>query len=85
MAAALAAARRPLLVVGGSAWSERGIADLRAFADAWRLPVACAFRRQDIFDNNAPNFVGHMSLGMSPALQAMIGEADVILSVGSRP
>ncbi|GFN28450.1 thiamine pyrophosphate protein [Achromobacter denitrificans] len=84
VAAALAAARRPLLVVGGSAWSERGIADLRAFADAWRLPVACAFRRQDIFDNNAPNFVGHMSLGMSPALQAMIGEADVILSVGSR-
>lgn len=84
VAVALTKAQRPLLVVGGSTWSDRGIADLRAFSDVWQLPVACAFRRQDIFDNNAPNFVGHMSLGMSTALQDMIKDADLVLSVGSR-
>ncbi|WP_233272802.1 thiamine pyrophosphate-binding protein [Paraburkholderia acidisoli] len=82
--AELKSAQRPLVVVGGSTWTGQGIEDIRAFARAWNVPVACSFRRQDIVDNNDPQYVGHMSLGMSPMLKEMVASADVIVSLGSR-
>ncbi|MVW71660.1 thiamine pyrophosphate-binding protein [Bordetella sp. 15P40C-2] len=81
---ALSAAERPLLIVGGSNWSAAACADLRAFASSWNLPVASAFRRQDLLDNEDPQYVGHMSLGMSPALRALVQESDLILAIGTR-
>ncbi len=54
----LARAERPLLIAGGSGWSVEACADLRRFAEAWQLPVACAFRYQDSFDNEHPLYAG---------------------------
>ena len=39
------------MIVGGSGWTTRACADLRASSTANALPVACAFRNQDLFDN----------------------------------
>src|SRR3546814_9644336 len=64
----LARARRPLVVLGGSGWTEAACADLSSFIDAWDLPVACSFRRQDLFDNRDRHYVGDLSPGMNPAL-----------------
>lgn len=77
-------AKNPLVIVGGSNWSETACSDLKMFLQRWNLPAACAFRRQDIIDNELPNYVGHLSLGMSPALQNMVEHADVLLVIGTR-
>ncbi|WP_194711098.1 thiamine pyrophosphate-binding protein [Noviherbaspirillum soli] len=84
LAAELAKARRPLVIVGGSNWSAQAAADLAEFAAAWNLPVACAFRRQDIMDNRNGQYAGHMSLGINPRLAERVRQADLVLAVGTR-
>jgi acetolactate synthase-1/2/3 large subunit len=84
IAQALRAAQRPLVIVGGSNWSGEACASLSSFAQAWDLPVACSFRRQDVLDNTNAQYVGHLSLGMNPALKQMVADADVILAIGTR-
>jgi acetolactate synthase-1/2/3 large subunit len=51
----LAASRRPLLLCGGTGWTTPATADLRALAEASRLPVAVSFRGQDLLDNRSPS------------------------------
>ncbi len=84
LSALLVRAERPLVIAGGANWSEAAAADLRDFAQAWNLPVAAAFRRQDIFDNRHPNYAGHMSLGINPGLAQRIRDADLVLAIGTR-
>lgn len=80
----LSQAERPLVLVGGGAWSEAGIEDLRAFAAANGLPIAVTFRRQDLIDNSDPHYVGHVGLGIDPHLAERIRSADLILAIGPR-
>ena len=44
------AAKRPLVIAGGSGWSPQSAQLLQDFAQKWQLPVANAFRFQDCFD-----------------------------------
>ena len=80
----LAAAERPMMLVGGSGWSDAACRDITSFARANDLPVCCSFRRQDIVDNRMPCFVGDLGTGASPALVARVKEADLLLAVGAR-
>src|SRR5438067_1678861 len=80
----LAGASRPLVIVGGSGWSAGACADLARFAEANALPVACAFRNQDLFDNRHPNYAGDVGIGINPKLAARVREADVLLVIGER-
>ncbi|TCJ39771.1 thiamine pyrophosphate-binding protein [Parafrankia sp. BMG5.11] len=82
--ALLATAERPLLVLGGSQWSAQGLADLTRFVEASGIPVTCGFRRQDLFDNRHPQYVGESALGINPRLKARWREADLIVAVGTR-
>ncbi|MGZ9033180.1 MAG: thiamine pyrophosphate-dependent enzyme, partial [Rhodospirillales bacterium] len=77
-------ARRPLLLVGGGGWTLEARADLQAFAVANGLPVCCAFRRHDVFDNADPLFVGELGIGANPALVARVKAADLVIAVGTR-
>ncbi len=77
-------AQRPLVVVGGSGWSDAARADLLAFVAAHDLPVAAAFRRHDILDNRHPAFVGELGLGVDPVLAARARDADLVLAIGTR-
>ncbi len=81
---ALAKAERPLVVPGGSLWSQQAADDLARFAGRWGLPVAVPFRRQGHIDNAHPNYVGDLGVGMNPALGQALEGADCILSLGSR-
>ena len=81
---ALAGAERPLVVVGGGGWSAQAAADLQAFAEASRLPVATSFRRQDYVDNTSASYAGVLTVGHDPALARRLREADLLLVVGSR-
>jgi acetolactate synthase-1/2/3 large subunit len=84
LAAELAKADRPLLIVGGANWSEQACADFAEFAKAWNIPVACSFRRQDLFDNRRQQYAGHLSLGVNPKLAERVRQADLIVAVGTR-
>jgi acetolactate synthase-1/2/3 large subunit len=80
----LAAADRPMMLVGGSGWSDQACRDIAQFAGANDLPVCCSFRRQDIVDNRLPCFVGDLGTGASPSLVRRVKEADLLLAVGAR-
>lgn len=84
LVAALESARRPLVLVGGGGWRDADCAALTRFAEANHLPVACAFRRQDLIDNRSPAYVGDFGTTVSPALLAGIREADLLLVVNAR-
>lgn len=80
----LAAAKQPLLLLGGSGWSAAGREAIERFAVQNALPVACAFRRQDLFDNRHPQYVGEVGIGINPELARAVREADLLLAVGTR-
>jgi acetolactate synthase-1/2/3 large subunit len=80
----LAASERPIMLVGGSGWSDRAASDIARFAEANDLPVCCSFRRQDIVDNRLACFVGDLGTGAAPALVARCKAADLVLAVGTR-
>ncbi|MEO8135895.1 MAG: thiamine pyrophosphate-binding protein [Betaproteobacteria bacterium] len=74
----------PVMILGGSGWDAKALADIRTFAEAWQLPVGCAFRFQDLFDNTHPQYMGEVGIGINPKLAARIRDADVVLAVGPR-
>jgi acetolactate synthase-1/2/3 large subunit len=80
----LAGATRPLVIVGGTGWTEESHRALAEFAQRNNLPVLAGFRRQDLFDNRHPNYCGHMGLGIDPTLAERIKSADVLLTIGCR-
>jgi acetolactate synthase I/II/III large subunit len=80
----LEAAERPFVIAGGSGWDAASCLALERFAEAWQLPVGCAFRFQDVFDNRHPNYAGDVGIGINPKLAARIGAADLVLALGAR-
>jgi acetolactate synthase-1/2/3 large subunit len=80
----LEVARRPMVIAGGSGWTQQACDDLRRFVETWRLPIGCAFRYQDTIDNEHPNYAGDVGLGINPALAQRIRDADLLLAVGPR-
>ncbi|GGE19393.1 thiamine pyrophosphate protein [Aureimonas endophytica] len=80
----LSQARAPMMVLGGSRWTDGALADIRHFAESWHLPVACSFRRQMLFPSLHPNHAGDVGIGIAPKLRARLEAADLILAVGAR-
>jgi acetolactate synthase-1/2/3 large subunit len=80
----LAVAERPLLLLGGPGWSAPGRDAIERFAVQNGLPVACAFRRQDLFDNRHPQYVGELGIGVNPELAQAVREADLLIAAGTR-
>jgi acetolactate synthase-1/2/3 large subunit len=84
LAKLLAKSRRPIVILGGSGWTPEACANLRRFAENWQLPVACAFRFQDLFDNDHLQYVGDVGIAINPKLALRIQEADLVLAIGPR-
>lgn len=80
----IADARAPFVIVGGSRWDVDSCRLLREFITRWKLPVGCAFRHQDLFDNRDRHYAGDVGIGINPALAARVREADVLLVIGER-
>jgi acetolactate synthase-1/2/3 large subunit len=77
-------AKRPLIIVGGGGWSAEAKAELEAFAESTRLPVAASFRCQDYFDNEHPCYAGHVGIGIDSRLAARVRESDLLILLGTR-
>jgi acetolactate synthase I/II/III large subunit len=80
----LAAAERPLVVVGEGGWTAETSREVQAFCEANALPVACAFRCQDFVDNRSPSYVGVLGVAMDEAIAARLRDADLVLAIGGR-
>src|SRR6202048_912846 len=80
----LAGSKQPLVIVGGSGWDAAACTDMRRFAEANTIPVACAFRTQDLFDNSHELYAGDVGIAINPKLAARVRDADVLLVAGER-
>jgi acetolactate synthase-1/2/3 large subunit len=80
----IAAAKRPVAVVGGSCWTEAGRAALGKFLVDNDIPVTVGFRRHAYYDGTQDNFAGDVGVGSDPGLLRKFKEADLILPLGSR-
>jgi acetolactate synthase I/II/III large subunit len=78
------AAQRPIVLLGGSRWSETACAAVARFAERFALPVATTFRRAHLFDPGHPCYAGDLGIGPNPKLLARVKNADLILLVGGR-
>jgi acetolactate synthase I/II/III large subunit len=78
----LSGATRPVVIAGGGARGARE--ELVGFAEKWRVGVYAAFRRQDVFPNNHPLYLGHLTLGTPPQTLRALEGADLVLVIGCR-
>ena len=80
----LAAARAPLLLLGGMGWKQTARDQLAGFAESLDLPTAVSFRRQDLIDNDHPCFVGSLGVGPDPNLVGYADTADLLIMLGGQ-
>jgi len=78
------AAKRPMLLVGGSRWSQTACASLARFAERFALPVATTFRRAHLMAADHPCYAGDLGIGPSPKLLARVKAADLLVLIGGR-
>ncbi|WP_341863147.1 thiamine pyrophosphate-dependent enzyme [Gymnodinialimonas sp. 57CJ19] len=83
MVEAFALAKRPLILCGGSHWSETDKQTAQTLAERTGAPIAVTFRRQDYIDNDHPNYAGDLGVGANPALGKRLTDADCILLLGA--
>ncbi|GHC71108.1 thiamine pyrophosphate protein [Pseudorhodoferax aquiterrae] len=80
----LLAAKKPLVIAGGSGWTPQAAQALQRFAENWKLPVGNAFRFQDTFDNWHPQYAGDIGIGINPKLAQRIKDCDLVVAIGPR-
>jgi acetolactate synthase-1/2/3 large subunit len=78
------AAKQPIVLVGGSRWSEAACASLQRFSEHFALPIVTTFRRSHIFNARHENYAGDLGIGPNPKLVGRIKAADLILLIGGR-
>jgi acetolactate synthase I/II/III large subunit len=80
----LAAAERPLVIVGEGGWTAQAGEDTVFFCEANTIPVVASFRCQDYVDNRSSMYAGPLTIGMDPALARRVEEADLLIALGGR-
>ncbi len=79
--AMLGTAKKPVVIIGGSRWSEAACAALARFAERFALPVATTFRRGHLMDALHPCYAGDLGIGPNPKLLARIKGSDLVLLI----
>ena len=75
---------RPVVIFGGAAWTPDANRGLAGFSEKHGVPVACAFRRQDMFDNTHPCYAGELGINPNPELAELIKQSDLVIALGAR-
>ncbi len=78
------AAKKPVLLIGGSRWSEKACASVQRFAERFDLPVINSFRRGHLFDQTHANYAGDLGVGPNPKVVARIKSSDLLILLGGR-
>ena len=80
----LAAARKPIMILGGSRWSQAASDSVARFAQKAALPVCTTFRRAHVFDALHPCYAGDLGIGPNPKLVERIKASDLVMLIGGR-
>jgi acetolactate synthase-1/2/3 large subunit len=80
----LGAAQAPILILGGSRWSQEASDRVARFAEKFALPVCTTFRRLHLFDALHPCYAGDLGIGPNPRLVDRIMSADLVVLIGGR-
>ncbi|MFT4076378.1 MAG: thiamine pyrophosphate-binding protein [Asticcacaulis sp.] len=80
----LLAAKKPLIILGGSNWSYEGCTAIADFAMRFQIPVATEFRRSALFPADHLSYAGDLGFGQNPKLSARVKEADLLILLGAR-
>ena len=85
ISAALAAAERPLVLVGRGAEHE-GAAALRRWLEGWRLPVAVTPKAKGMVRGDGERYCGVLDgAGLGELMGGLVAEADLIVGLGLDP
>lgn len=84
VAAFVATAQRPVMVVGGESRSAGFRDALLTFSEGWQMPIALTNKNQDLFANDHPHWLGHLGFFVSPSVATLLQQADLVLAVGTR-
>ena len=80
----LSNAERPVMILGGTRWTDQAVRQLERFAERAQIPVGCSFRRQMLFDHLHPCYAGDVGIGINPALADEIRNSDLVILAGGR-
>lgn len=80
----LAKAERPLIMVGGGVITAGASDEIVQMSDLLMAPVATTFMGKGGFPETHPLSLGSVGMHGNPAANRLIGEADVLLAVGTR-
>lgn len=81
--AEIAAASRPLLILGGSSWTVDACRDLTSWAEAHSVPVAVEWRGEGIVSSMSPIYIGALGYGRLDSTARAVEEADLVVAVGT--
>lgn len=84
VASRLAKAKSPLLILGGSGWSDEATRAIAAWAEGLGLPLALSFRRKDLISNLHACYAGDLGLGVNPKLIERVKASDLLITIGAR-
>lgn len=79
----IAAAQRPIIVAGGGVQTSRAAAELVALAQRLSIPVATSLNGKAVIPGDHPLSVGVVGLYCRKSANRAVGEADLVVYVGS--
>ena len=82
--AAITAAKRPMIIAGGGALYSEASAELRTFAETHGIPIAVTQAGKSSIDETHPLALGAIGVTGTSAANALAGDADLLLAVGTR-
>ncbi|VVT10973.1 3D-(3,5/4)-trihydroxycyclohexane-1,2-dione acylhydrolase (decyclizing) [Hoeflea sp. EC-HK425] len=82
--AAIASAKRPVIIAGGGVQYSRAVKELTAFAEARQIPVIETIAGRANLLNDHPLNIGPVGVTGSDSANAVAEKADVIIAIGTR-
>ena len=80
----LATAERPIILAGGGAIISGASDEIVAMSDLLMAPVATTFMGKGAFPETHPLSLGSIGMHGNPAANKLMGEADLMLAIGTR-
>ena len=77
-------ANNPILILGGSVWSNDAAKDLESISEMLGLTILTSHRRQSFYNNLHENYGGDLGLGVNPKLIERINKSDYLVLLGGR-
>jgi 3D-(3,5/4)-trihydroxycyclohexane-1,2-dione acylhydrolase (decyclizing) len=83
-ASAIKAAKRPMIIAGGGVLYSGASAELTAFAETHKIPVAVSQAGKSSIDETHPLALGAIGVTGTSAANAFATDTDLVLAVGTR-